>query len=616
MDGSGNDAPAIGIDLGTTYSCVAVWKHNRVEIIPNDQGNRTTPSTIAFVEDSERLIGDGAKNQAAMNPTNTIFDAKRLIGRKFSESQVQQDMKLWPFRVTEGSHDTPKIVVTYKGQKKEFLAEEISSMVLVKMKQTAEIFLGEVVKNAVITVPGYFNDSQRQSTKDAGTIAGLNVVRMINEPTAAAIAYGLDNKSDINGRINVLVFDLGGGTFDVSIITIEGGDIFEVKAVNGDTHLGGEDFDNRMVDHCAREFKRKWNKDLTGNQRALGRLRSACEKAKKVLSCSSQTSIELDCLHEGIDFSIKLSRAKFEELNMDSFNKCIKIVEMCLSDAKMKRSCIDQVILVGGSSRIPKVQCMLKEYFDGKELCKSVNPDEAVAYGAAIMAENLSGNSNKSVHDLLLLDITPLSLGVETLGDIFTVVIPRNTQIPTCKSIKITTTEDNQSGMDIMVYQGERSRCTDNNLLGSFKISGIPLARKGVSTALLSFEIDANNILTVTAGIVSTGKMEKLTITNTNGRLSKENIEKMVKDAQKYKHEDEEYKKKADAQNALEDCLYKMKNKINEFSFLRIVNRSIWKEAGKAIADTTKWLEENQAATFAEIQLKKEHLDFVYKQMF
>ncbi|GKD44798.1 putative mediator of RNA polymerase II transcription subunit 37c [Tanacetum coccineum] len=418
-------------------------------------------------------------------------------------------MKLWPFRVTEGSHDTPKIVVTYKGQKKEFLAEEISSMVLVKMKQTAELFLGEVVKNAVITVPGYFNDSQRQSTKDAGTIAG----------------------------INVLVFDLGGGTFDVSIMTIEGGDIFEVKAVNGDTHLGGEDFDNRMVDHCAREFKRKWNKDLTGNQRALGRLRSACEKAKK-------------------------------------------------------------------------------EYFDGKELCKSVNPDEAVAYGAAIMAENLSGNSNKSVHDLLLLDITPLSLGVETLGEIFTVVIPRNTQIPTCKSIKITTTKDNQSGMDIMVYQGERSRSTDNNLLGSFSISGIPLARKGVTKALVSFEIDANNILTVTAGIVSTGKMEKLTITNTNGRLSKENIEKMAKDAQKYKHEDEEYKKKADAQNALEDCLYKMKNKINEFSFLSIVIPGIRKEAGKAIADTTKWLEENQAATFAEIQLKKEHLDFVYKQMF
>ncbi|GKB80817.1 putative heat shock protein 70 family protein, partial [Tanacetum coccineum] len=409
MEGSGNDAAAIGIDLGTTYSCVGVWKHDRVEIVPNDQGNRTTPSYVAFVDD-ERLVGDGAKNKVAICPQNTIFDAKRLVGRRFSDFKVQEDMKLWPFRVIEGPADKPKIVVSYKGQVKEFIAEEISSMILVKMKETAEAYLGKAVKNAVITVPAYFNDSQRQSTKDAGAIAGLNVIRIINEPTAAAIAYGLDNKSDISSKMNVLVFDLGGGTFDVSILTITKEGIFEVKAVAGDTHLGGEDFDNRMVSHCVQEFKRKFDKDLTGNQRALGRLRFACEKAKRILSSTTRTSIELDGLHEGIDFLIKISRAKFEELNMDSFNTCIETVETCLNDAKVEKSCINQVILVGGSTRIPKVQQMLQELFDGKELCKTVNPDEAVAYGAAVMAANLSGKGDKTVENLLLLDVTPLSL--------------------------------------------------------------------------------------------------------------------------------------------------------------------------------------------------------------
>ncbi|KAJ0453478.1 putative Heat shock protein 70 family [Helianthus annuus] len=615
MAGSGTDAPAIGIDLGTTYSCVAVWKHNRIEIIPNDQGNRTTPSAVAFV-DGERIIGDGAKNQVAMNPANTVFDSKRLIGRKFSDSEVQKDIKLWPFKVIEGSSDTPKIVVTHNGQKKEFLAEQISSMILGKMKETAEAYLGKVVKNAVITVPAYFNDSQRQATKDAGTIAGLNVIRMINEPTAAAIAYGLDNESDIVGKINVLVFDLGGGTFDVSVMTIEKGGIFEVKAVAGDTHLGGEDFDNRMVDHCVEEFKRRWNKDLTGNQRALGRLRFACEKAKRMLSCTTRTSIDLDSLHEGIDFSMKFTRAKFEELNMGSFNMCIETLEKCLRDAQMEKSCVEQVILVGGSTRIPKVQHLLRDFFDGRDLCKSVNPDEAVAYGAAIMAAKVSGSSDKSVKDVVLRDVTPLSLGVQVRGELLSVVIPRNTPIPTSNAKKYITTEDNQSAVGIKVYQGERSKSTDNHLLGEFEIFGIPPAPKGVSTVMKCFEIDANGILTVTASIVSTGKMEKLVISNECGRLSKEEIEKMVNDAEKYKHEDQEFKKKAEAHNALDDCIYNMKKKIEEHNVKKSVHHEILQVMKKAVDETAKWLEDNHAAPFAELHSKKVHLEFVCKPLF
>ncbi|KAJ0771129.1 putative Heat shock protein 70 family [Helianthus annuus] len=615
MDGNGNDAPAIGIDLGTTYSCVAVWKHDRIEIIPNDQGNRTTPSYVAFV-DAERLIGDGAKNQAPMNPTNTVFDAKRLIGRRFGDSKVQEDMKLWPFKVIEGPADTPKIVITYRGQEKEFSAEEISSMVLVKMKETAEAYLGKIVKDAVITVPAYFNDSQRQATKDAGTIAGLNVIRIINEPTAAAIAYGLDNKSDIVDKINVLVFDLGGGTFDVSVLTIKEGGSFEVKAVGGDTHLGGEDFDNRMVDHCVAEFKRRWNKDMSENQRAMGRLRFACEKAKRILSCTTQTSVELDCLHEGIDFSLKFTQAKFEYLNMGSFNKCIETLETCLNDAKMQKSCVDQVILVGGSTRIPKVQHMLQDYFDGRELCKSVNADEAVAYGAAVMAAKLSGSNDKSLQTVLLHDVTPLSLGVEVVGKVFDVVIPRNTPVPTHNAKQYHTTYDNQSTIGIKVYQGERSKSTDNHFLGKFDISGIPPARKGVSTVMECFEIDANGILTVTVAIMSTGKTEKLIISKENGRLSKEDIEKMVSDADKFRLEDQEFKKKAKAYNALEDCLYKMKNKIEEYNVKKSLHPSILKEVKKAIEETSIWLEDNQAAPFAELHLKKVHLEFVCKPMF
>ncbi|KAJ9545345.1 hypothetical protein OSB04_025052 [Centaurea solstitialis] len=689
MEGRGNDSPAIGIDLGTTYSCVAVWKDDRVEMVLNDQGNRTTPSCVAF-RDGERLVGDAAKNQITTNAANTVFarlhgngngygkqkrngngkrqiskiqetetakkrqmwwfhrdlieasldetvapvsisdgilltsspliisksfrfhyDVKRLIGRKFGDSKVQHDMKLWPFKVIKGPADTPKIVVSCKGQVKEFFAEGISSMILNKLKEDAEAYLGKPVKDAVITVPAYFNDSQRQATKDAGTIAGLNIIRLINEPTAAAIAYGLDKMPGIVDKMNVVVFDLGGGTFDVSLLTIAKGGAFEVKAVAGDTHLGGEDFDERMVSHCVREFKRRWNKDLTGNQRALGRLRFACEKAKRILSCSTETSIDLDCLQEGIDFSMKFYRATFEELNMVLFNNCMKTLETCLSRAKMDKSCVHKVILVGGSTRIPKVQRMLQEFFDGKELCKWMNLDEAVAHGAALMAAKLSGNHDKRFRDLFLLDVTPLSLGTQIYEGIMDIVIPRNTPIPTKMVKKYKTMWDNQPSMDIEVYQGEKSKCTANHLLGNLVVSGIPCALKGVRQVRVCFEIDANGILTVTAKILSTGKTHKLVVRNENGRLSKEEIKKLAKDVDKYKHEDQECKKKEDARNALSGSLYKMKNKISEYNIKKRVHPEILKVMEKVVADTTGWLENNQDAPVDELQRKKVRLESV-----
>ncbi|GJW56763.1 putative heat shock protein 70 family protein [Tanacetum coccineum] len=488
-------------------------------------------------------------------------------------------------------------------------------MILGKMKETAEAYLGKVVKNAVVTVPAYFNDSQRQATKDAGAIAGLNVIRIINEPTAAAIAYGLEKKADIVTKMTVLVFDLGGGTFDVSLLTIAKGVNFEVKGVAGDTHLGGGDFDNCMVNHCVREFKRKWNKDLTGNQRALGRLRFACEKVKRILSCSTHTSVELDCLHEGIDFSLRFTRAKFEELNMDSFDKCIKTVKSCLSDANMEKSCVNEVILVGGSSRIPKVQSMLQEFFDGKQLCKSVNPDEAVAHGAAIMAANLSGNSGKGVQDLMLLDVTPLSLGIEIRKEAITILIPRNTPIPAQKTKTFITCEDNQSSININVYQGERARSTDNHLLGDFKISGIPRAPKGFQMVNKCIKIDANGIITVTAEILSTGKTEKLVIRNENGRLSKEEISKMVRDAERYKLEDQEFKKKADAFIALEDRLYDLKHKMKDYNVKNGHSGNL-KKMEIAIANTTEWLQDNPFASLEELKQMKLNLESVCRPMF
>ncbi|KAI8178723.1 Heat shock 70 kDa protein [Colletotrichum sp. SAR 10_65] len=581
---------AIGIDLGTTYSCCGFFANDKIEIIANDQGNRTTPSYVAF-NDTERLIGDAAKNQVAMNPHNTVFDAKRLIGRKFQDSEVQADMKHFPFKVID-KNSKPVIEVEFKGETKTFTPEEISAMVLTKMRETAEAYLGGQVTNAVITVPAYFNDSQRQATKDAGLIAGLNVLRIINEPTAAAIAYGLDKKAE--GERNVLIFDLGGGTFDVSLLTIEEG-IFEVKSTAGDTHLGGEDFDNRLVNHFVNEFKRKHKKDLSSNARALRRLRTACERAKRTLSSSAQTSIEIDSLFEGIDFYTSITRARFEELCQDLFRSTIQPVDRVLSDAKIDKSLVHEIVLVGGSTRIPRIQKLISDYFNGKEPNKSINPDEAVAYGAAVQAAILSGDtSSKSTNEILLLDVAPLSLGIETAGGMMTKLIPRNTTIPTKKSEVFSTFSDNQPGVLIQVYEAYRYG---------------PPPPRGVPQIEVTFDVDANGIMNVSAVEKGTGKSNKIVITNDKGRLSKEEIERMLAEAEKYKDEDEAEGQRVAAKNGLESYAYSLRNTLSDSKVDEKLDADDKEKLKAEIDKVVTWLDENQQATREEYEDRQKELE-------
>lgn len=593
-----NYGPVIGIDLGTTYSCVGIQQKGHVDIIANDQGHRITPSWVSFSDEGERLVGDAAKNAYHTNPSNTVFDAKRLMGRKFDEQDVKRDQKHWPFKLVNRG-GKPSIQVKHKHELKEFTPEEISAMVLVKMKETAEAYLGKKVTHAVVTVPAYFNDAQRQATKDAGTIAGLNVLRIVNEPTAAAIAYGLDKKG---GESQIIVYDLGGGTFDVSLLSIDDG-VFEVLATAGDTHLGGEDFDNRVQEHFIKLYKQKTGTDVTGNLRALGKLKREVEKAKRTLSSQMSTKLEIESFEGGNDFSETLTRAKFEEINIDLFRKTLKPVEQVLKDAGVKKEDVNEIVLVGGSTRIPKVQQLLKEYF-GKEPSKGINPDEAVAYGAAVQGGILSGE--EGLDDIVLVDVCPLSVGIETTGGVFTKLIPRNTVIPTRKTQIFSTAADNQPTVLIQVYEGERALTKDNNNLGKFELNGIPPAARGVPQIEVTFEIDANGILKVSAADKGTGKSESITITNEKGRLSQEDIDRMVREAEDFASEDEAQRKRIEALNGLQNFVFGLKSQLGDQEGLGgKISDSDKKSILAAVKEASEWIDVNgQTATADELDEK------------